>query len=435
MNSQFVPKVEAVDMISGNKFTLPAVALLVLALSLAAAGCGRSAESKNKQAAAAAAANATPEAVQVTTAAAIMRELPRYTEATGSLGADEQTDVASNVSGRVVAVGVDLGSYVQRGAVIVRLDDADARLRLTQLQAQAQQAQSAVRQAEARIGLRPGQAFDVNRVAEVGAARVALELADKQLRRFERLIESGDVSRASYDQQRAQRDQLQQQLEAALQAARQNYAGIATARGAANAAEAQVAQARKAIADVVIHAPISGYVADRPADVGEYVTPASKVATIVRTNPLRLRIDIPEQLIGSISPGQNVSVVTSAYADRAFAGRIARISPNVTAASRTLTVEAQVENGEGLLKPGQFATVRISQPAGAPAVLIPARAVRTEQDVSRVYVIKDGRVQERVVQLGQSEGELVEVKNGIAADELVATSNVEVLKDGAAVRQ
>ncbi|MCA1556564.1 MAG: efflux RND transporter periplasmic adaptor subunit, partial [Acidobacteria bacterium] len=174
---------------------------------------------------------------------------------------------------------------------------------------------------------------------------------------------------------------------------------------------------------------------DRPADVGEYVSTSSKVATIVRTNPLRLRIDIPEQLIGVVGTGQTVSVTTSAYADRAFAGRIARISPNVTAASRTLTVEAEVDNSQGLLKPGQFATVRISQPKGDAAVLIPARAVRTEQDVSRVYVVKDGRIQERVVQLGQVEGELVEVKTGISADELVATSNVEVLRDGVAVRQ
>jgi multidrug efflux pump subunit AcrA (membrane-fusion protein) len=94
-----------------------------------------------------------------------------------------------------------------------------------------------------------------------------------------------------------------------------------------------------------------------------------------------------------------------------------------------------VDNSQGLLKPGQFATVRISQPKGDAAVLIPLRAVRTEQDVSRVFVIKDGRVQERVVQLGQVEGELVEVKTGINADELVATSNVEQLRDGAAVRQ
>ncbi|HEV7904751.1 MAG TPA: efflux RND transporter periplasmic adaptor subunit [Pyrinomonadaceae bacterium] len=420
-------------MISRNKFTLSTVILLLAALSLFASGCGRSAESKNKQAAAAA--NATPEVVTVSTAAAITRELPRFVEATGSLAADEQTDVAPTVAGRVVAVGVDLGSYVQRGSLLVRLDDADARLRLTQLQAQAQQAQSAVRQAEERIGLRHGQAFDPNRVAEVGAARVALELAEKQLRRFERLIESGDVSRSDYDRQKSQRDQLQQQYEAALQAARQNYAGIATARAAANAAEAQVAQARKAVSDVVVYAPISGYVADRPADIGEYVSTTSKIATIVRTNPLRMRIDIPEQAISTIQPGQSVSITTSSYADRSFAGRIARISPNITAASRTLTVEAEVDNSQGLLKPGQFATVRISQTKGDAAVLIPSRAVRTEQDVSRVFVIKDGRVQERVVQLGQVEGELVEVKTGIGADELVATSNVEQLKDGAAVRQ
>lgn len=420
-------------MISRNKFTLPSIILLLAALSLFASACGSrsNAESKNKQAAA----NATPEVVQVSTAAAITRELPRYVEATGSLAADEQTDVAPTVAGRVVAVGVDLGSYVQRGAMLVRLDDADARLRLTQLQAQAQQAQSGVRQAEARIGLRPGQAFDPNRVAEVGAARVALQLAETQLRRFERLIASGDVSRSAYDQQKSQRDQLQQQYEAALQAARQNYAGIATARAAANAAEAQVAQARKAVSDVVVYAPISGYVADRPADLGEYVSPSSKVATIVRTNPLRLRIDIPEQAISTIQSGQSVSITTSAYADRAFSGRIARISPNIVATSRTLTVEAEVENGQGLLKPGQFATVRITQPKGEAAVLIPARAVRTEQDVSRVFVVRDGRVQERVVQLGQVEGELVEVKNGISTDELVATSNVEQLRDGAAVRQ
>ncbi|HYP01119.1 MAG TPA: biotin/lipoyl-binding protein, partial [Pyrinomonadaceae bacterium] len=155
-------------MISGNKFTLPAIALLLAALSLLASACGRSkAEANNAQAAA----KATPEVVQVSTAAAITRELPRYMEATGSLAADEQTDVAPTVAGRVIAVGVDLGSYVQRGAVLVRLDDADARLRLTQLQAQAAQARSAVRQAEERIGLRSGQAFDPNRVAEVGSAR------------------------------------------------------------------------------------------------------------------------------------------------------------------------------------------------------------------------------------------------------------------------
>lgn len=411
------------------------IALCALALLASACGHSNAETKKDGGASAGEAAAATPAVIDVTTAPAIMRQLPRYFEATGSLAAAEQTDVAPTVGGRVASIGVDLGSYVRKGQVIATLDAADAQFRLQQLQAQLQQAQSAVRQTEERIGLRAGQRFDPTRVAEVGAARTALDLAEKQLRRFERLVESGDVSRAAYDQQKAQRDQLRQQYEAQVAAANQNYAAIATARAAAQASAVQVEQARKGVRDVNILAPISGFVSDRPADVGEYVSTASKVATIVRTNPLRVRIDIPEQAIASVQMGQSVSVTTSSYPDQNFAGRIARISPNVTATSRTLTVEAEVENGNGLLKPGLFATVRILQPQSDPAVLVPIRAVRTEGNTSRVFVIKDGRVEERFVQLGQTEGDLIEVKGNIAADEAVATGNVEQLNDGAPVRQ
>jgi RND family efflux transporter MFP subunit len=376
----------------------------------------------------------TTQVIEVTTAPAISRQLPRFFEATGSLAGNEQTDVAPAVAGKVVAVGVDLGSYVQRGRVLVRLDDRDARIRLEQAQAQVTQAQAAVRQAEARIGLRPGQSFVAERVPEVGAARVALELAEKNLRRFERLIESGDVSRSAYDQQKAQRDQLQEQYEVALQAARQNYAAVQTARAAVTSAQTQIETQRKAIADAVVTAPISGFVADRPADLGEYVTTSTKVATIVSTNPLRMRIDIPEQAISSVQVGQSVSVNVSAYPDRSFSGRVARISPNVTATSRTLTVEAEIENGEGLLKPGQFATVRIQQSTTSAAVLVPARAVHTEGASSHLFVIKNGRAEMRLVQLGQTEGDMVEIRSGVAAGEQVATSNVEALSDGVAVR-
>jgi RND family efflux transporter MFP subunit len=107
----------------------------------------------------------------------------------------------------------------------------------------------------------------------------------------------------------------------------------------------------------------------------------------------------------------------------------------VSATSRTLTVEAEIENGSGALKPGQFATVRILQERSEPAVLVPARAIVTEAGVSRAFVIKDGRAEQRVVQTGQTEGDLIEIKSGVAADEQVATSNVEQLSDGLAVKQ
>lgn len=419
---------------SPRKIKLLSLSLMIALLSLGALACGGS-KAQSNQAATTTTTTTTTTEVVVTTAPAITRSLPRFFEATGSLAGNEQTDVAPAVAGKVITVGVDLGSYVQRGAMLVRLDDRDARIRLEQAQAQVEQAQAAVRQAEARIGLRSGQNFDPERVAEVGSARVALELAEKQLRRFERLIESGDVSRSSYDQQKAQRDQLQQQYEAALTVARQNYAAVQTARAAVTSARTQIETQRKAISDAVVSAPISGYVADRPADLGEYVTTSTKVATIVSTNPLRMRIDIPEQAISSVQAGQGVSVNVSAYPDRAFSGRVARISPNVTATSRTLTVEAEIENGEGLLKPGQFATVRIQQPASTQAVLVPARAVHTEGSSSHLFVIKNGRAEQRQVQIGQAEGDLVEIRSGVVPDEQVATSNIEQLSDGMAVRQ
>jgi cobalt-zinc-cadmium efflux system membrane fusion protein len=114
---------------------------------------------------------------------------------------------------------------------------------------------------------------------------------------------------------------------------------------------------------------------------------------------------------------------------------VARIAPSVSATSRTLTVEAEIENSGGALKPGQFATVRILQERAEPAVLVPARAVATESGVSRVYVIKNGHAEQRLVQTGQTEGDLIEIRTGLAADEQVATSNLEQLSDGIAVKQ
>jgi membrane fusion protein, multidrug efflux system len=408
------------------------LALLIVLLAVVAGlieSCGGSKANVRKEEP-----TATPKVVDVTTAAAIRRDLPEFVEATGSLAGDEQTDVAPQTAGKVVEVGVDIGSAVRRGQMLVKLDDAELKLRVNQAQAQVEQAKAAVKQAEEKIGLRSGQSFEPTRVAEVAAAKVAYDLAEKNLKRAEKLIESGDVSRSFYDQQRAQRDQLKEQYDSAVAQARQNYAAVEVARTNVANAEAQLALARKSLSYSVIPAPIDGFVSERTADLGEYVSPTQKVATIVRTNPLRVRIDIPEQAIPEVHVGQSVSATTSAWPDKSFSGHIARIAPSVTANSRTLTVEAEIDNSSGALKPGQFATVRILQPRPVPAVLVPARAVMTDAGVSRVFVIKDGHAEQRLVQLGVTEGDLIQLKSGVAGDEKVATSNLEQLADGVPVR-
>ncbi|HEV7684145.1 MAG TPA: efflux RND transporter periplasmic adaptor subunit [Pyrinomonadaceae bacterium] len=417
--------------LSTRAIQLLALAVALCSVLLLAVSCGGSKASVRTEASG----PAQPAAVEVTTATAIVRELPRFFEATGSLTGDEQTDVAPSIAGKVVLVAVELGSFVRRGQTIVRLDDVDSKLRVEQAKAQVDQAKAALRQAEEKVGIRPGQSFEINKLPEVANARVALELAEKNLRRSEKLIESGDISRSVFDQQKAQRDQLKEQYESALSLARQNNAAVMTARANVANAESQLNLAVRSQSYANVYSPIDGYISERSADLGEYVSTTTKVATVVKINPLRVRIDIPEQAIPSVSVGQSVSVTTSAWPDKNFSGRVARISPNVTPTSRTLTVEAEIENKGGVLKPGQFATVRILQSRAAPATLVPSRAVRTESGVSRIFVIKDGKAQERQVQLGQTEGDLVEIKSGVAENEIVAISNVEQLSDGMAVKQ
>ena len=434
-------------------------ALMALALS-AMSGCSRSGATTNANA------NAQPTVVDVTATQAVIRSIPTYFEATGNLVSDASTDVAPAVSGKIVAVNFDIGSYLNQGDVMLRLDDRDARIKLEQAQSQLQQSQSAVmqaeaqaeqaranvRQAQAQLGLSENEKFDINNVAEVRNAKATLDLAELEFSRAGRLIESGDLSRSLYDQRRTQRDQARSAYDTALNSANQRYAAIRTAqaqvataeagvnaaRSAVGAAQAQVDAAQKAVNDTYVKAPISGYVSDRVADVGEYIspnTPNSKIATVVRTSVLRLKIDVPEQSIGKVTTGQNISLQVSAFPDRNFAGTVVRMSPSVNATARTLTVEAEVPNTEGLLKPGQFATVRITQSNPEPAVMIPTSSVRTEGDVSRVFKITDGIANEQIVQLGLLENDMIQVKQGVVEGDTVATSNLNALGDGVFVRQ
>ena len=151
---------------SFRQFTSMAALVLFVAALTVNTACNRSKGSPNNNAA------ATPlPAVEVSTTAAVLRQLPRYFEATGSLAANEKSDVMPSTTGKVVALGVDLGSYVRQGQMVVKLDENDLRLRLQQAQAQLDQAKATQRQNEAKIGLRPGQQFNPESVPEVAAAR------------------------------------------------------------------------------------------------------------------------------------------------------------------------------------------------------------------------------------------------------------------------
>src|SRR5438132_11889438 len=409
--------------------------VLLICLTAVVGASLLSCKRSNGQPSSSGAASSTPTVLEGSTVAAVVRQLPRFFEATGTLAADVQTDVQPQTAGKVVAVGVDMGSAVSKGQMLVRLEDADYKLRMDQAVAQLDSTKAAVSQAEEKLGLQPGQKFDPERVADVSVARSNYNLAESNFQRAQKLIESGDISRAEFDQRKSQVDALKQAVESAVAQARQNYGAVMVARTNVTNAQTQVDLARRTLSYTVVTAPIGGYVLERPVDVGTYVSTTTKVATIVKTNPLWIRIDIPEQAVQQIKGGQSVSLSTTSWPDRTFSGRVARISPSVSASSRTLTVEAEIDNRGGALKPGQYATVGILLPPREPADLVTQRELRTISGATYVFVIKNGHAEQRLVQSGQAEGDLVEIKSGVAADEVVATSNVEQLSDGAAVRQ
>jgi RND family efflux transporter MFP subunit len=199
------------------------------------------------------------------------------------------------------------------------------------------------------------------------------------------------------------------------------------------AARARVSLARKANADTVVRAPFNGVVAQRLVSTGDYVTKGMKVATVVRVNPLRVQLTVPEQAVSAMGVGQPVTFEVDAYPGRQFQGTVKYVAPSLQADQRALTVEALVPNPNGVLKPGLFATARIERPARTPGVLVPATAVQTTSGTSRVYVVTGDHVEERIVTTGETVGDRAEVTKGLKAGERVATKNVGQLADGTRV--
>jgi membrane fusion protein, multidrug efflux system len=385
------------------------VAALLVAAPLATGACS-SGDAKSKDQPSAA------PTVAVAAAAATEQPIARFIRATGTLMAEEQADVAAETAGRVIAAPVERGTQVAAGAELVRVSS-------TETDAQLNEAEANAAQIEARLGITPGTAFDVNAVPEVQNAKAGFELAQSEFARIKSLLDQRVVSQSEYDQRRTQMEAARQQYESAKNAAAQQYQSLQAAR-------ARVALARKASADTSVRAPFAGQVAERLVAVGDYVTKGMKVATVVRVNPLRVQLTIPEQFVSAVAVGQPVTFEVDAYPGRQFQGQVKYVSPALEAAQRALTVEALVPNANGVLKPGLFATARIQQPQRTPGVLVPAAAVQTSAGTSRLYVVNGDHVEERIVTTGETLGELVEITKGLKAGERVATKNVNQLADG-----
>ena len=342
------------------------------ALAILAAGCG-GAESDGVDAAAA------PPPVRVTTVPVAVESLTRRLRVTGSLLADEQAEVSAEIAGRVVATPVERGTKVAQGAALVRLSSAEADAQLLEAEANAAQIEARLGLAGARAAPAAG-AFDPENVPEVRNARAARDLAEAEFARVRTLLEQRVVSQSEFDRRRSEVEVARQQYESARNGASQQVQALEAAR-------ARVTLARKAVADTVVRAPFAGLVADRGVSVGDWVNRGASVATVVRVDPLRVELTVPEQAVARIAEGQTVVLTVDAYPGRSFEARVRFVSPTLRADQRALTVEAILPNADGLLKPGLFASAEIETTADS-ALVVPAPVVQTSGATSRLFVVR-----------------------------------------------
>ena len=393
---------------------LAELALVCLVALVVTSGCRRGA------APGAAAAGAGQLVVDVTAARATWVPVTRLLRVTGSLMADEEAEVAAETAGRVVETPVERGSRVDEGSPLLRLVQTEAEAAL-------REAEANVGQIEVRLGLGGDQPFDAERVPEVSNARAAKELAEAEFTRIRKLYDDHVVSGSEYDQRRTQVELTGRLYDTARNSARQLYRSLEASR-------ARLTLAKKTFADTVVRSPFAGLVVERQVSIGDFVTRGTKVVTVVRINPLRLELTVPEQSLSIVRRGQSLELQVDAYPGRTFKGQVRYVSPALRADQRALTVEAVVPNADGTLRPGLFATAAIQQSGTDRALCVPSSAVRNLAGSTRLYLIKGDRVEERIVTIGQVVGDSVEIANGVGEGDEVAQTNVTRLADGARVK-
>jgi HlyD family secretion protein len=351
------------------------------------------------------------DAREVTLRPVVLSRFEQQIDISGTLAADEQVMLATKVAGRLASIGVDLASAVKRDQVVAQIETTDYELGV-------QQAEAALAQARALLGLpaatSPG-TIDIDGTAVVRQARATLGEARANAARVEALAREGLSPEADRDSAQATLARAEAGLESAREEVRLRQAQV-------RQRESELRVARQRLADTAIRSPIDGYVQLRRASVGEYLAAGATVAEVVRIDPLRLRLAVPEREATLVKAGQAVRVSLEAADPQvppdAREGRVARLAPGLDADSRSLLIEADIPNTEGQLRPGNFVHAQIV--VGEREVpTLPETAIVTFAGLQKVLLVKDGKAVERPVTTGVKRGGDIEITSGVQVGEMV----------------
>jgi RND family efflux transporter MFP subunit len=357
----------------------------------------------------------------VKTARITEASLTRTITVTGTLAAEEQVVLGFKVPGRVADVRVDLGSRVSKGQVVSTLVDTDFTLRV-------RQAEAALSQARARLGLPPDgddDAVDPEKTALIRQRRAVATDARLNRDRTKTFVERGLSPRAALESAEAALEVAEGQYQDAIEEIRNRQGVLAQRRS-------ELELARQQLQDTVLRAPLDGAVRERQVSVGEYRAAGDAVMTVVRTHPLRLQLSVPERETQGLRTGLPVRVRVEGDAAE-HPGRLERIGAAIVETNRTLPVEAVVPNPADALRPGQFATADIEVSRDDRVLVVPRDAIVTFAGIQKVLTVVEGRVQERRIRTGRRDGQRVEVLDGLRSGDLIILEPGDLI-DGVPVR-
>ena len=345
-------------------------------------------------------------------------------EVSGTLAADDQVLLATKVPGRLATIEIDMASPVKQGQLIAQIETTDYEFGV-------QQAQAALGQARAQLGLsaagRVGQ-LDVETTAVVRQAQATLEEARANATRLDKLAEEGLTPQADVESARATLLRAEASLDSAREEVRLRQAQV-------RQRESELAIARQRLEDTAIRSPLDGFVQARRASRGEYLAAGAPVAEVVRIDPLRLRLAVPEREATGLRSGQGVRVRVPGQTARSpseeYAGVVARLAPSLDAQSRSLLIEADIKN-PGNLRPGNFVQARIIV-GERRALTVPQSSVVTFAGLQKVILVDGGKAVERQVTTGNTQGDRVEIVTGVREGEQVVDAP-GALQQGQSVR-
>lgn len=387
---------------------------MILLSLIWAAGCSKKSETVK-------AAAKEPEPVVVKTALAEARTVVRSIMVTGSLLPDESTTVSSEVPGRVAKIHVDFGQPVRRGQVVAEIDT-------TELQLQLDRVKGSLAQALARVGAEPNQQDALpDSTPMMRQAQAQLEDAKSKYDNAARLVKTGDVSQERFTELQKAYLARQAAFEMSRDDMRTQFAVIQSLR-------AEVKLAEKRVRDAKVVAPFDGAVAEKHVSPGQYIKENVPILTVVKTSPMRLRVEVPESAVSQVKVGTTLSFTTEAAPGTEFRAVVRELNPSLDSRARSLTAEARLLSSDGVLKPGSFVQVKLVIDPNYPVVAVPRSAVYTIAGLNKFFSIEAGKAKEhRIPEILGANGWVEMPAGTIPAGTVVATSNVPLLTDGAPV--